>query len=134
MGSPIYFWGLSGVMKSFMERLMFPFYRYTADDDPARSLFPGKIHTGFIYTMNSVEGRLKQVGYDSQISVTEFFLERVFGMTESLACVDTCQFDDFSKIDQNRFDPAKKAAARKERFPLDCQKAFEMGARFAARA
>ena len=39
---------MSGVMKSFMERLMFPFYRYTADDDPARSLFPGKIHTGFI--------------------------------------------------------------------------------------
>lgn len=134
MGSPVYFWGMSGVMKSFMERLMFPFYRYTADDDPARSLFPGKIHTGFIYTMNSAEGRLKQVGYDSQITVTEFFLQRVFGMTESLTCVDTCQFEDFSKIDQNRFDPAKKAASRKERFPLDCQKAFEMGARFTARS
>ena len=55
-------------------------------------------------------------------------------MTKLLTCVDTCQFEDFSKIHQNRFDPAKKAASRKERFPLDCQKAFEMGARFTARS
>jgi multimeric flavodoxin WrbA len=134
LGSPIYFWGMSGVMKSFIERLMFPFYRYTRDDDPARTLFPRTIHTGFIYTMNATEARLKQVGYESQISVTEFFLQRVFGKSESLICLDTCQFEDFSKIDQERFDPEKKAARRKEHFPLDCQRAFAMGARFAARA
>jgi len=28
LGSPIYFWTVSGEMKSFMERLMFPLYRY----------------------------------------------------------------------------------------------------------
>ena len=40
LGSPIYFWAVSGEMKSFMERLMFPFYRYTTDDNPRCEPFP----------------------------------------------------------------------------------------------
>ncbi len=134
LGSPIYFWGISGEMKSFLERLMFPYYRYVRDDDPKPTLFPGKIHTGFIYTLNAAEARLKEVGYQSQIAVTEMFLRRVFGEAESLVCSDTCQFDDYSKIDQQRFDPEVKIAKRRQQFPLDCQRAFEMGARLAARA
>jgi multimeric flavodoxin WrbA len=134
LGSPVYFWGVSGEMKSFLERLMFPFYLYRKDDAPKRSLFPRNIPTGFIYTMNATEERLKQVGYEKQIAVTEFFLKQVFGSAESLLCVDTCQFDDYSKFDQERFDPEKKAARRKQQFPLDCQKAFAMGARFATPA
>jgi multimeric flavodoxin WrbA len=74
LGSPTYFWAVSGEMKSFMERLMFPFYRYTTDDDPAPSLFPKKIHTGFIYTMSASEERLKQLGYDKAIATNEMFL------------------------------------------------------------
>jgi hypothetical protein len=31
-----------------------------------------------------------------------------------------------------RFDAVKKAQRRKEIFPIDCQKAFDMGVRFAA--
>jgi multimeric flavodoxin WrbA len=132
LGSPVYFWGVSGEMKSFMERLMYPFYRSKKDNDPACTLFPKTINTGFIYTMNAPEERMKNViGYDRQISVNEGFLKRVFGRSESLVCCDTYQFDDYSKIDQDRFDPEKKAARRKEQFPQDCQKAFEMGKRFA---
>jgi len=131
LGSPIYFWGVSGEMKSFMERLMFPFYLYRSDNAPVRSLFPKAIHTGVIYTLNTTEERLKEVGYEKQIAVTEMFLKRVFGGSESLICSDTYQFDDYSKIDQDRFDEAAKAARRKEQFPQDCGKAFEMGARFA---
>jgi multimeric flavodoxin WrbA len=130
LGSPIYFWAVSGEMKSFMERLMFPFYRYATDDDPVPTLFPKPIHTGFIYTMNAAEERLKEVGYEKAIALNEMFLRRIFGKSESLLCVDTYQFDDYSKIDQERFDPEKKATIRKEHFPKDCQKAFEMGSRF----
>ena len=131
LGSPIYFGAVSGEMKSFMERLMFPFYRYTTDDDPAPSLFPKKIHTGFIYTMSATEERSKQLGYEKAIALNEMFLGKIFGKSESLLSVDTQQVDDYSKIEQNRFDPEKKAARRKEYFPQDCQKAFEMGRRFA---
>jgi hypothetical protein len=57
------------------------------------------------------------------------FLSRVFGNSESLLCFDTYQFDDYSKIDQDRFNEEKKAASRKEHFPKDCRRPFELGAR-----
>jgi len=40
-----------------MERLMFPYLTYT---DPMKSLFPKKINTGFIYTMNVTEEQMKE--------------------------------------------------------------------------
>ena len=128
LGSPIYFGTVSGEMKSFMERLLFPFLRY-AKDYP--SLFPRKIHTGFIYTMNVTESWMREAGYESSIALNERFLGRIFGKSESLLSFDTYQFDDYSKIDQDLFDPEKKAARRKEHFPRDCQMAFEMGMRIA---
>ena len=131
LGSPIYFWTVSGEMKSFLERLMFPFYRYAKADEPAPTLFPKKIHTGFIYTMNTTEKQLKESGYDKGIALNEMFLRKIFGDSESLLCFDTYQFDDYSKIDQDRFDVEKKTASRKEHFPNDCQRAFDMGIRFA---
>jgi len=45
LGAPIYFGTVSGEMKSFMERLMFPYSTYT---DPPGTLFPRNIRTGFI--------------------------------------------------------------------------------------
>jgi len=44
---------------------------------------------------------------------------------------DTYQFDDYSKVVSDRFDPTKKAQRRKEIFPKDCKDAFEMGTIFA---
>jgi hypothetical protein len=117
-------------MKSFMERLLFPFYRYAKADAPSSTLFPRKIDTGFIYTMNTTEEQMKQAGFERSIALNETFLKRVFGKSESLLSFNTYQFEDYSKIDQERFDVEVKAARRKEYFPQDCQRAFEMGMRF----
>ena len=57
-------------------------------------------------------------------------LKIIFGGSESLFCFDTYQFEDYSKVVGDLFDPEKKAKRREEVFPLDCEKAFEMGARF----
>jgi multimeric flavodoxin WrbA len=132
LGSPIYLWSVSGEMKSFLERLIFAFYRYAKASDPSPTLFPRKIHTGFIYTMNTDEATLKESGGDRGIASNEMFLGKVFGSSESLLSFDTYQFDEYTKIDQERFDPEKKAARRAEQFPLDCKKAFEMGVRLAS--
>jgi multimeric flavodoxin WrbA len=131
LGSPIYIGAVSGEMKSFMERLIFPFLRYAKDDDPAPTLFPRKIHTGFIYTMNVTEEQMKELDYKKDIALNQEFLRRIFGNSESLLSFDTYQFDDYSKIDQDRFDVEKKAARRKEHFSQDSRRAFEMGIRFA---
>ena len=128
LGSPIYFGTVSGEMHSFMERLLFPFLTYT---EPPRSLFPRKIPTGFIYTMNVTEEIAKDWGYSQHFDKNALYLQIIFGTSESLFCFDTCQFKDYSKVVAERFDPDHKAKRRQEIFPQDCQKAFEMGVRFA---
>jgi len=127
-GSPIYFGIVSGEMRSFMERLMFPCLTYT---DPPQSLFSRKVKTGFIYTMNSTEGQMKERGYLQHFGLHENYLKMIFGSSEYLCSFDTYQFEDYSKVVSDRFDPDKKAKRREEIFPKDCEKAFEMGASFA---
>ena len=127
-GSPIYLGTATGQMRSFLERLVFPFLPYT---DPPESIFPGKIKTGFIYTLGATEEMAKEYGFDRQIGLNQMFLERVFGACESLCSYDTYQFEDYAKVVASRFDPEKKARRRKEVFPLDCAKALEMGVRLA---
>ena len=124
LGSPIYFGTVSGEMRSFLERLMFPYHTYTY---PPRTLFPRKIRTGFIYTMNAPEEWMEKAGYDRMIANNERTLKMIFGVSESLASFDTYQFEDYSKMVVEIFDPEKKARRRQEVFPVDCQKAFEMG-------
>ncbi|MHB9075613.1 MAG: flavodoxin family protein [Desulfobaccales bacterium] len=128
LGSPIYFGTVSGEMKSFMERLLFPYFTYT---DSPQSLFPKKIPAGFIYTMNVTEAQMQALGYAHHFDQNRFFLQVAFGAAESLISCDTYQFEDYAKVVADRFDQEKKAARRREVFPQDCAKAFAMGARFA---
>ena len=126
LGCPIYWGDVSGEMKSFMERLMFQYTTYT---DPPGSLFPDKIKTGFIYTMNVTEEIMKEWGYAVNFNRYETALRRIFGESEYMCSFDTCQFDDYSKVLATRFDPVNKMKRNEEIFPVDCQKAYEMGVR-----
>jgi multimeric flavodoxin WrbA len=128
LGSPIYFGIVTGEMRSFMERLLFPYFTYT---DPPQSLFPKKIPTGFIYTMNVTEELMKEWGYEQLFGNNQRLLQMVFGASEWLCCFDTLQFKDYSKVMADRFDPEKKARRRREVFPQDCEQALAMGARLA---
>ena len=127
LGSPIYFGTVSGVMRSFMERLMFPYLTYT---DPPQSLFPKRINTGFIYSMNSTEQRMKEF-CSQHVDNNERVLKMIFGASESLFSYDTYQFEDYSKVVADRFDEEKKAQRRREVFPQDCGRAHDMGVGFA---
>ena len=128
LGSPIYLGTVSGEMKTFMERLMFPYLTYT---NPPQSLFKKKIKTAFIYTMGITEEQLNEYGYKLQFDTNENILKLLFGHSESLLSMDTYQFKDYSKVVATRFDPEHKAKRRKEVVPEACQKAFAMGARIA---
>ncbi|MGA9755237.1 MAG: flavodoxin family protein [Desulfobaccales bacterium] len=127
LGSPIYFGIVSGELRSFMERLLFPYFTYT---DPPQSLFLKNIPTGFIYTMGVTEEQMKEWGYQQFFDNNQRLLQMVFGASESLCSFDTYQFKDYSKVVADRFDPEQKAKRRQEVFPKDCEKAFAMGARF----
>jgi len=128
LGSPIYFGTVTGEMKSFMERLMFPYNAYI---EPRGTLFPRKIGTGFIYTLNATEEMVKERGYDRHFNANRMTLERILGSSEALCSYDTYQFEDYSKVVAPRFSPEYKLKRRKEVFPKDCQKAYDMGIRLA---
>jgi multimeric flavodoxin WrbA len=131
-GSPVYVGVATSIMRAFLERLLFPYLVY----DGVSTLFPKKIKTGFIYTMNMTEVALQsgRWGFDKHASETEQFLERIFGNSESLMVTDTYQFDDYSKVVAPQFDSEHKAKRRREVFPLDCHRVFEMGVKFTREA
>lgn len=130
LGSPIYFGSMTGEMRSFLERLLFAPLIYS---QPPRSVFPRKIKTGIIYTMNVSEEMCENIGYRALFDATEASLSRAFGDAETFCCYDTYQFPDYSKVVMEYMDPVRKAARRAEVFPEDCRKAFELGCRLTAR-
>ena len=125
LGAPIYYGSVTGEMKSFLERLLFPFSTYT---DPPGTLFSPAIRTAFIYTLNAPEESVQERGYERYFQANEMTLARIFGSCETLCSFDTYQFEDYAKYFAPRFDPEKKAKRRKEVFPRDCEKASALGA------
>ena len=128
LGSPIYLGAATGEMRSFFERLIFPYLVYDAEGS---TLFPKRMPVGFIYTMGVTEKVMKEIGYLEHFKVAERLAGRIIGESESLLVTDTYQFDDYSRYVSSRFDPESKFKRRKEVFPVDCERAFDMGARFA---
>jgi len=126
LGSPIYVGTATGEMRSFLERLVYPYLVY---DPPRSSLFPKKMPTGFIYTAGADENRVREMSYEAQFQLTAFLLERIFGSSEWFVVTDTLQFEDYSKYVSSAFDPEAKARRHREVFPGECRKAFEMGKR-----
>jgi multimeric flavodoxin WrbA len=127
LGSPIYFGNVTGMMRCFMERLLFPYLTYTR---PPASLFPRKISTAFVYTMNVSEQLMKE-NYSTLIDANEQLLARMFGDAESFFVNETLQFEDYDKVVFSYFDPEERKERRKTVFPQDCDRAFKLGVRLA---
>ncbi|MBL7537425.1 hypothetical protein, partial [Escherichia coli] len=94
----------------FLERLLFPYLAYT---DPPQSLFPKKIRSAWIYTMNASEKDARQMGYDQLFEQNEFAMKMIFGNCTSLMSYDTYQFEDYSKMEASRFDVDHKEKRRR---------------------
>lgn len=129
LGSPIYLGAATGEIRSFLERLIFPYLVY---DENYSTLFHKRIATGFIYTMNVSEDQMNKMGYNYNLKTIEQVLRRIFGASESLFVTDTYQFDNYSNYVATKFSAEHKAKRRQEEFPKDCKKAFDMGANFAS--
>jgi len=128
LGSPIYFGTVSGEMRSFMERLLFPYLVYTR---PPGSLFGSMVPTAFIYTMNVSEETMREYQYPVHFRMNENYLTRIFGRAETLCSFETLQFEDYDKVVFSYFDPAERRERHRTVFPEDCRKALELGTRLA---
>ena len=128
LGSPVYLMAETGAMRSFMERAVFQYLRYTA---PPATFFPRHIRTALVYTMGMPEEMANEVGLLPRLEMSQGFMARIFGHCETMASFDTLQFDDYDAYDSARFDPKAKQARYEEVFPKDLERAFELGRRMA---
>ncbi|MDR3047639.1 MAG: flavodoxin family protein [Bacteroidales bacterium] len=122
--SPIYLGDITGEMRSFLERLLFPYLTYQQEP---RSVAPKRMQTAMIYTMNVTEQGYYDQKYDEKLAVMENVIGRIFQQPVSICAFNTYQFDDYSRYYADRFSEPDKASYKTEHWALDCQKAFDAG-------
>lgn len=122
IASPIYLMDVTGAMKSFLERLCFPFGSY---EHGYRSLAPKKMRTVTIYTMNCTS----EIAPTSAMDNVDRFIGHIFTPPERICAYNTYQFNDYSKYVVEIFSETEKFKYRLDIFPQELQKAFILGAK-----
>ncbi len=124
IGSPIYLGDITSQVHGLIERLHFCALSY----DDYSNYFTGKVNVGIILTMNAPK-TFYALSYKKKASETAQSFKALNGTVEVYACCDTLQVSDYSKYNMAGFDEEHKKAMRGKQFPLDLEKAFQMGAR-----
>lgn len=125
LASPIYLMDISGELKSFLERLIFPLATYEAG---YKSITPKKIAVATIYTMNVT----KEMCPVHVLESAEYFIGHVFSKPTRICAYNTYQFSDYSKYKVEVFDESLKREYRDNIFPTELQSAFDAGKEIAA--
>lgn len=121
LASPIYFDDVSGEMRSFLERLWFPYMSYTNEKNLTRKHFK----SFFIYTMNRSLDSAYADGYKEIFEGNKRRFEKVFGNSDYLVVPETYQWD-YNIYPCTKYDATERAKRRRDIFPLECQKAHDM--------
>ena len=125
-GSPNYCGYPSAALRAFMERMEFPAVNYS---DYSKPVVLKHICSATIYTMNCPNEEVyRQMNYHILMDTSAQQLG-VFGPTEILYSYDTYQFSNYDRYDAATFSEAHKAEVRDTQFPLDLEKAYELGKR-----
>ena len=134
LGTPIYYDNISGMMRSFLERLLYPVDANKFDENRQMvRILKRKIPFGVIYTMNAPEFYAKE-GYAHVFQSIENRLTTFFGSCDAVFSYDTYQFKDYSRYDANMFSEEAKAKQRETQWPIDCDNAQKLGAALVQRA
>lgn len=136
IGSPNYFGYPSGMIRSFLERFLYPLTSYQIGENGEQIRILGKriIPAGMIFTMNANNHFYGAMNYEATLGSTTHTLEYLLGYAEQYNSLDTLQFKDYSVMEANRFDAAEKKHHHETQFPIDEQKCFEMGVRLVEKA
>ncbi len=111
-------------MHGLIERLHFCALSY----DNYENYFKGKVNVGIVLTMNAPKA-LYNLSYKKKAKEIEQSFQGLNGAVEICTACDTLQVADYSKYNMASFNEAHKREMREKQFPLDLEKAFEMGAR-----
>ncbi|NLV49675.1 MAG: flavodoxin family protein [Clostridiales bacterium] len=124
LGSPMYFNDVTGQLRGFFERFLFPAITYTKE---RVILYPKRVSVGLCFTSNA-PGSFYTDFYERLKNT----FTHIIGPAEYVEASETWQFDDYSKYAADMFDVEARLKRHLEVFPEDCKKAYEMGRRLAS--
>jgi len=125
LGSPIYFGDVTGQMRTFLERLAFPWLSYNDYSMTA----PKRMPVVLIETMNGTPERNNSNGYGSM----EHCLSAALGQPERIVAYNTYQVKNYDRFELASFSEEAKRRWRDEHWAEDLQKAFDAGKKMAER-
>ena len=123
VGSPIYLGDITSQVRALIERLHFCALSY----DDYSNYFTGKVNVGLILTMNAPK-TFYTFAYKQKAKEIAKSFQALNGSVEVYACCDTLQVADYSRYNMAGFNEEHKKEVREKQFPLDLEKAFQMGA------
>lgn len=125
LGSPIYFGDVTGQMRTFLERLAFPWLSYNDYSITAAKRMPVLL----VETMNGTPERNNSNGYGSM----EHCIAQALGEPERLIAYNTYQVKDYSRYELAGFSEEAKRQYRDNHWEQDLQQAYDAGRRMAER-
>lgn len=132
IAAPIYFHNIPGELRSFLERLLYPFISYPVGGRTC--LAPKAIPVTMIYTMNVTEREMRAKQYRVYLESVENWLRFVFRIEpEIVYAFNTYQFADYEKYEAGAWDLAFKTLWKDTQFPADRRMAFAAGQRMGKR-
>ena len=123
LGSPIYFGDVTGQMRTFLERLTFPWLSYNDYSLTA----PRRMPVVLVETMNGTPERNNSNGYGTM----EWPIEIALGEPERLVAYNTYQVKDYARYELAGFSEEAKRRYRDEHWQHDLQQAHDAGRRMA---
>jgi multimeric flavodoxin WrbA len=126
LGSPIYYGAVTGEMRSFLERLLFPYMDYAGPDS---SLFQGNLKAGFIYTMGMPKDRFDKY-FRPFFEFSNNMISRDFGNLDILYSFNTVLTVDHGDI-KVETQPEHGRDGKNAGLLADRIKAYEFGKKLA---
>ena len=123
LGSPIYFGDVTGQMRTFLERLTFPWLSYNDYSMTA----PKRMPVVLVETMNGTPERNNSQGYGSM----EYCIKSALGEPERLIAYNTYQVKNYDRYELAGFSEEAKRNYRDTHWEEDLNHAFEAGRRMA---
>lgn len=123
LGSPIYFGEVTGQMRTFLERLAFPWLSYNDYSMTA----PKRMPVVFIETLNGLPDRNNSRG----LGTMEWCIASALGEPERIVAYNTTQVAKYDNYELGGFSEEAKHAWRDEHWAEDLQKAFDAGKQMA---
>ena len=123
LGSPIYFGDVTGQMRTFLERLAFPWLSYNDYSMTA----PKRMPVVLVETMNGTPERNNSQGYGSM----EYCIKSALRVPERLIAYNTYQVKNYDRYELAGFSEEAKRNYRDTHWEEDLNHAFEAGKRMA---